>query len=68
MIYFYGISASYVVTISIEQIYLDFKDVCVNETIIFGIMNFKAILEKIKETRKKICEKYSITDLIRKSH
>ena len=68
MICFYGISASYVVTISIEQIYLDFKDVCVNETIIFGIMNFKAILEKIKETRKKICEKYSITDLIRKSH
>ena len=68
MISFYGIAASYVITMKVEQFYLNYRDICFKETIIFGIMNFTAILERIKETRIKISKKYSINNYIRKSH
>ena len=68
MISFYGIAASYVITMKVEQFYLNYRDICFKETIIFGIMNFNAILERINETRIKISKKYSIKDYILKSH
>ena len=68
MISFYGIAASYVITMKVEQFYLNYRDICFKETIIFGIMNFTAILERIKETRINISKKYSINNYIRKSH
>jgi hypothetical protein len=43
MISFYGIAASYVITMKVEQFYLNYRDICFKETIIFGIMNFNAI-------------------------
>ena len=65
---FYGIAASYVVTLTVQQFYLEFRDTLFEETIIFGIMNFNSIIEKINEMRYKLCDKYRIKDLIRKSH
>ena len=65
---FYGIAASYVVTMQVEQFYLEYKDIICNENIIFGIMNFNTIIEQLDETRKKFCDKYRIKDLIRKSN
>ncbi len=65
---FYGIAASYVVTLTVHQYYLEFRDTLFEETIIFGIMNFNSIIEKINEMRYKLCDKYRIKDLISKSH
>ena len=68
MICFYGIAASYLITISVDQFYLNYRDSLFNETIIFGIMNFNTILERINEERHKLNDKYRIQDLMRKSH